>query len=65
MGGEHGAVVEYHIESNLDVKCDALSLWFNPVNWPPGEIYSQMLFWFGEAVSSACSPMRRADCYSG
>lgn len=35
--GEAGAVVEYCIESNLDVKQGAISFWFRPVDWEPSE----------------------------
>lgn len=46
VGGEQGAVVEYRIESNLDVKQGALSMWINPVNWQPGEKRSHVLLRF-------------------
>ena len=46
VAGESGAVPEYRIESNLDVKQGALSLWFNPVNWQPGERRSHVFLRF-------------------
>lgn len=44
--GENGAVIEYRIESNLDVKHGAVSMWINPVNWQPGEKRSHVLLRF-------------------
>ena len=42
VAGEDGAGVSYRIERNLDTSKGALSFWFLPVNWTPGELRAHL-----------------------